>query len=198
MSVDSQPENNQDQTSQIDLEREEVRRERLQNRLEPEVREFRDSRQTLQLATINPEGIPNATYAPFAFDSQAYYILVSDIAAHGRNLKTNRNVSIMMVQDESEAKQVYARKRLTFDTTAELVEKQSPVWHSGIAALQARFGEIIDNLRQLGDFNLYRLIPESGRYVKGFGQAFEISGNDLLDFVHLTEGHVQAEKERMA
>ncbi|KII79825.1 HugZ protein [Vibrio renipiscarius] len=182
----------------MDLEREEVRRERLQNRLEPEVREFRDSRQTLQLATINPEGIPNATYAPFAFDSQAYYILVSDIAAHGRNLKTNRNVSIMMVQDESEAKQVYARKRLTFDTTAELVEKQSPVWHSGIAALQARFGEIIDNLSQLGDFNLYRLIPESGRYVKGFGQAFEISGNDLLDFVHLTEGHVQAEKERMA
>lgn len=198
MSVESQPENNQDQTSQIDLEREEVRRERLQNRLEPEVREFRDSRQTLQLATINAEGIPNATYAPFAFDSQAYYILVSDIAAHGRNLKTNRNVSIMMVQDESEAKQVYARKRLTFDTTAQLVEKQSPVWHSGIAALQARFGEIIDNLSQLGDFNLYRLIPESGRYVKGFGQAFEISGNDLLDFVHLTEGHVQAEKERMA
>lgn len=193
MNVKSQPESNQDQASQ----REEVRRERLQNRLEPEVQEFRDSRQTLQLATISPEGVPNATYAPFAFDSQAYYILVSDIASHGRNLKTNRNVSIMMVQDESEAKQMYARKRLTFDTKAELVEKQSTDWHSGIAALKARFGEIIDNLSQLGDFNLYRLTPESGRYVKGFGQAFEISGNDLLDFVHLTEGHVKTEKERM-
>lgn len=192
MSLNSQPEKQLDQTSQ----REEVRRERLQNRLEPEVREFRDSRKTLQLATISPEGIPNATYAPFAFDSQAYYILVSDIASHGRNLKTNRNVSIMMVEDESEAKQVYARKRLTFDTHAELVEKHTQAWERGVAALQARFGEIIDNLSQLGDFNLYRLIPESGRYVKGFGQAFEISGNDLLDFVHLTEGHVQAEKER--
>ncbi|RJX69997.1 heme utilization protein HutZ [Vibrio sinensis] len=192
MSLNSQPENQPDQTTQ----REEVRRERLQNRLEPEVREFRDSRKTLQLATISPEGAPNATYAPFAFDSHAYYILVSDIASHGRNLKTNRNVSIMMVEDESEAKQVYARKRLTFDTNAELVEKQSQAWHSGIAALQARFGEIIENLSQLGDFNLYRLTPESGRYVKGFGQAFEISGNDLLDFVHLTEGHVQAEKAR--
>jgi heme utilization protein HutZ len=189
VSIESQPQEN--------VQREEVRRERLQGRLEPEVREFRDSRKTLQLATINAAGIPNATYAPFAFDSKAYYILVSDIAAHGQNLKTNRNVSILMIEDESECKNIYARKRLTFDTRAELVERQTEDWVQGVAALKARFGEIIDNLSQLGDFNLYRLVPESGRYVKGFGQAFVISGNDMLDFVHLTEGHVKAEKERM-
>ncbi|WP_367988540.1 heme utilization protein HutZ [Vibrio sp. NTOU-M3] len=178
-------------------EREEIRRERLQNRLEPEIQAFRDSRQTLQLATISADGTPNATYAPFAFDSQAYYILVSDLAAHGKNLKTNRNVSILMIEDESECKQVYARKRLTFDTHAELVNKEDHAWSRGVASLKARFGDIVDNLSQLGDFNLYRLVPESGRYVKGFGQAFEVSGNDLLDFVHLTEGHVKAEKARL-
>lgn len=188
MKLDSQP-------TEIEPTRDEVRRERLQNRLEPEVQEFRDSRQTLQLATIGENGIPNATYAPFAFDRQGYYILVSDIAAHGKNLKTNRNVSILLVEDESEAKQIYARKRLTFDTQAELVEKHSEQWQQGVGALKQRFGEIIDNLSQLGDFNLYRLNPKSGRYVKGFGQAFEISGNDLLDFVHLTEGHVKGEKQ---
>ncbi len=189
MNIEGQPKNNAQQ--------EEIRRERLQSRLEPEVREFRDSRQTLQLATISADGIPNATYAPFAFDSKAYYILVSDLAAHGQNLKKNRNVSILMIEDESECKNIYARKRLTFDTRAELVEKQTEGWTQGVKALKARFGEIIDNLSQLGDFNLYRLVPESGRYVKGFGQAFVISGTDMLDFVHLTEGHVKAEKERM-
>lgn len=192
MSLESQSENIEQPT------RTDIRRERLQNRLEPEVQAFRDSRKTLQLATISAEGIPNATYAPFAFDSQAYYILVSDIAAHGRNLKTNRNVSILMIEDESECKQIYARKRLTFDTRAELVERNTEAWQQGVNALQTRFGDIIENLSQLGDFNLYRLVPESGRYVKGFGQAFEISGNDLLDFVHLTEGHVQKEKEQMS
>lgn len=192
MSLESQSENTEQQT------RSDIRRERLQNRLEPEVQAFRDSRKTLQLATISAEGIPNATYAPFAFDSQAYYILVSDIAAHGRNLKINRNVSILMIEDESECKQIYARKRLTFDTRAELVERNTEAWQQGVNALQTRFGDIIENLSQLGDFNLYRLVPESGRYVKGFGQAFEISGNDLLDFVHLTEGHVQKEKEQMS
>ncbi|UUM31367.1 heme utilization protein HutZ [Vibrio japonicus] len=185
MSTESQLTNSEQQ------ERQEIRRERLQNRLEPEVQAFRDSRKTLQLATISEQGIPNATYAPFAFDSHAYYILVSDIAAHGRNLKTNRNVSILMIEDESECKQIYARKRLTFDTRAELVERNTDSWQQGVSALHARFGDIIENLSQLGDFNLYRLVPDSGRYVKGFGQAFEISGNDLLDFVHLTEGHIQ-------
>lgn len=192
MSLESQSEKTEQPT------RTDIRRERLQNRLEPEVQAFRDSRKTLQLATISAEGIPNATYAPFAFDSQAYYILVSDIAAHGRNLKINRNVSILMIEDESECKQIYARKRLTFDTRAELVERNTEAWQQGVNALQTRFGDIIENLSQLGDFNLYRLVPESGRYVKGFGQAFEISGNDLLDFVHLTEGHVQKEKEQMS
>jgi len=175
---------------------EEIRRERLQSRLEAEVREFRDSRKTLQLATTNNDGVPNSSYAPFAFDNKAYYILVSDLAAHGQNLKANRSVSILMIEDESECKNLYARKRLTFDTRAELVERQTEAWEQGISALKARFGEIIDNLSQLGDFNLYRLVPESGRYVKGFGQAFIISGADLLDFVHLTEGHIKADKTR--
>ncbi len=187
MNTESQPQDN--------AQREDIRRERLQGRLEPEVREFRDSRKTLQLATINSAGIPNATYAPFAFDNKAYYILVSDIAAHGQNLKTNRNVSILMIEDENECKNIYARKRLTFDTRAVLVEKQTQDWSQGVAALKARFDDIIDNLSQLKDFNLYRLVPESGRYVKGFGQAYVISGDDMLDFIHLTEGHVRADKD---
>jgi len=175
----------------------EARNQRLKSRLEPEVQEFRDSRLTLQLATISAEGLPNATYAPFAFDNKAYYILVSDLVAHGQNLKTNRNVSILMIEDESDCKNIYARKRLTFDTRAELVNRQTEDWTQGVSALKARFGDIIDNLSQLGDFNLYRLVPESGRYVKGFGQAFTISGADLLEFVHLTEGHIKADKTRI-
>ncbi|MGL5553786.1 MAG: heme utilization protein HutZ, partial [Aeromonas veronii] len=28
-----------------------------------------------------------------------------------------------------------------------------------------------------------------GLFVKGFGQAFAVSGDELVDFVHLVEGH---------
>lgn len=171
--------------------------ERLQNRLGPEIQEFRDARNTLQLGTVDKDGKPHTSYAPFAFSEQGYYILVSDLATHGQNLKMSKAVSIMMIEDESEARSIFARRRLSFDTNAELIERESEQWKQGIDVMQTRLGEMIDNLSQLGDFRLYRLNPVIGRYVKGFGQAFDVTGEDMLSIVHLNEGHVQKMKENM-
>ena len=171
--------------------------ERLQNRLGPEIQEFRDARNTLQLGTVDKDGKPHTSYAPFAFSEQGYYILVSDLATHGQNLKMSKAVSIMMIEDESEARSIFARRRLSFDTNAELIERESEQWKQGIDVMQTRLGEMIDNLSQLGDFRLYRLNPVNGRYVKGFGQAFDVTGEDMLSIVHLNEGHVQKMKENM-
>ncbi|MBE1273389.1 MULTISPECIES: heme utilization protein HutZ [Enterovibrio] len=171
--------------------------ERLQNRLGPEIQEFRDARKTLQLGTVDKDGKPHTSYAPFAFSEQGYYILVSDLATHGQNLKHSKAVSIMMIEDENEARSIFARRRLSFDTNAELIERESALWQQGIDVMQTRLGEMIDNLSQLGDFRLYRLNPVIGRYVKGFGQAFDVTGEDLLSIVHLNEGHVQKMKEGM-
>ena len=165
--------------------------ERLQNRLGPEIQEFRDARKTLQLGTVDKDGKPHTSYAPFAFSEQGYYILVSDLAQHGRNLKACKAVSIMMIEDESEARTIFARRRLSFDTQAELVDRDSEHWKTAIDVMETRLGEMIGNLSQLGDFHLYRLNPVIGRYVKGFGQAFDVTGEDLLFVVHLDEGHVQ-------
>lgn len=166
------------------------KQQRIQNRIGPEIQAFRDQCQTLQLATLN-NGIPHVSYAPFAHTEQGYYILVSDIAQHGQNLKTAKSVSIMMIEDEASAKVIYARRRLSFDTTATLIDKTSATGQQALVALTERFGEIIDNLSQLGDFNLYQLTPEQGRYVKGFGKAFNVSGDDLLSLIHLNEGHLR-------
>ena len=87
--------------------------ERLQNRLGPEIQEFRDARKTLQLGTVDKDGKPHTSYAPFAFSEQGYYILVSDLATHGQNLKHSKAVSIMMIEDENEARSIFARRRLS-------------------------------------------------------------------------------------
>ena len=44
-----------------------------------------------------------------------------------------------------------------------------------------RFGEMAENLSALADFNMYRLIPSRGLFVKGFGQAFELTGSELTE-----------------
>ncbi len=173
-----------------------VKEQRIQDRLGPEIQAFRDTRKTLQLGTLDRAGKPHTSYAPFAFAEQGYYILVSNLAQHGQNLKHNTAVSIMMIEDESQAKTIFARKRLSFDTNAEHLARDTDEWARGIDILHARLGEMVLELSQLKDFNLYRLNPISGRYVKGFGKAFNVSGEDLLTILHLDEGHVKQLKEQ--
>lgn len=172
-----------------------VKQERLQGRLGPEIKEFRQERRTLQLATVDEEGRPNVSYAPFVQNQEGYFVLISDIARHARNLKANPQVSLMMIEDEEGSKQLYARKRLTFGAQASVVERETDLWTQVIGQMQERFGEIIDGLSQLQDFSLFNLKAENGLFVKGFGQAYQVSGDDLVDFVHLQEGHKKVSNE---
>lgn len=119
-----------------------VKQERLQGRLEPEIKEFRQERKTLQLATVDAQGRPNVSYAPFVQNQEGYFVLISQIARHARNLEVNPQVSIMMIEDESEAKQLFARKRLTFDAVASIVSRDSELWCQVVAQMGNRFGEI--------------------------------------------------------
>ncbi|MCW8335391.1 heme utilization protein HutZ [Vibrio sp. SCSIO 43135] len=166
-----------------------VKQERLQGRLGPEIKEFRQERKTIQLATVDAEGRPNVSYAPFVQNQEGYFVLISQIARHARNLEVNPQVSLMMIEDEDSSKQLFARKRLTFDAVATVVERNTELWQQVVAQMEGRFGEIIQGLSQLEDFVLFNLKADSGLFVKGFGQAYQVSGDDLVDFVHLQEGH---------
>jgi hypothetical protein len=59
------------------------------------------------------------------------------------------------------------------------LDYQSEPWLQGISALTERFGERIEFLSQMGDFKLFRLQPNGGRFVKGFGKAFQLEGGSL-------------------
>ncbi|MEJ8677402.1 heme utilization protein HutZ [Plesiomonas shigelloides] len=165
------------------------RQERLQNRLQPEIAEFRNECRTVVLATVDADGMPNVSYAPFVQLADGYYVLISEIARHARNLQQVPRTSLMMIEDESQSRQLFARKRLTFDARVEKVARDTASWQEAVAALEARHGDIVANLSQMADFILFRMVPEQGLYVKGFGQAFQVSSDDLVDVVHLQEGH---------
>ncbi|MCL1126764.1 heme utilization protein HutZ [Shewanella surugensis] len=165
------------------------KQQRLNDKLLPEIEEFKQQCKTLQLATQDNDHLPNASYAPFALADDGFYILVSELARHGVNLKSMPAVSAMMVEDEAQAKTIFARRRLTFDTKAQLIEKDTPCFTKAVSALSERFGEMIDNLAGLKDFNLFKLTPHKGLYVKGFGQAFNLTGAELLSLEWKQDGH---------
>ncbi|AKD37819.1 hypothetical protein I926_02445 [Pasteurella multocida subsp. multocida OH4807] len=167
------------------------RQEVLQNRLGPEIQELKAQCKTIMLATVGSDGNPNVSYAPFAISNGEYQVFISTIARHARNLQDVPKVSLMLIEDESKSRQIFARRRLSFDATARVVERETDEWKEGIAALKARQGNLIDELSRMKDFHLFSFKPTQGLFVKGFGQAFQVSNDDLVSFVHLDEGHLE-------
>ena len=83
--------------------------------------------ESLMLGTIDSEQNPNVSYTPFVIDEDKnIYVFVSGMSAHTQNLHTNGKASVMFVEDERDSKQIFARRRLTYDCTASLVEKNNP------------------------------------------------------------------------
>lgn len=136
--------------------------------------------QSLQLATLTAEGNPAISYAPFLQDSQGnFYIFISQLASHTHDLLTQRKAAVMLIADEHDTRQIFARTRVSYDCEAFAIQRTAPEHAALLDAMQARFGEVVGVLRGLGDFMLFKLKPISGRFVLGFGQAFILTGNNL-------------------
>lgn len=142
--------------------------------------------QTLQIATLDVAGEPAISYAPFVQDvSGSFYIFVSGLASHTQEILSHPQVSVLLVEDETVARQIFARTRATYRCVAEVVARDDAIFPPMLDALEARFGNVVGLLRGLGDFVLFRLKPVSGRFVMGFGQAFVLAGEGLRELQHI-------------
>ena len=83
--------------------------ERFTRKINLEVVDFIHSRRSLQLASIRDDGAPFASYAPFAIGDECLYVLISEIAVHARNLLANPLASVLIVEDEDSAEELFAR-----------------------------------------------------------------------------------------
>ena len=148
-------------------------------------RVFRDSFQSVQLATADEHGKPEASYAPCIHDSKHIYVFVSELSRHTTNLIHNPQVSLLFIEPENGARQAFARRRLSYFAKVEEVARDSEHFAQLLDNFQQQFGSIIDVLRGLKDFHLLKLVPQSGTYVVGFGKAFELAGDDLDELQHI-------------
>jgi len=136
--------------------------------------------QTLLLATVSIEGDADISYAPYIRDEENFYIFVSELAKHTKNLLDHPQASMLFIQAETEADNLFARQRLTFDCRAQEVAKSDSRYERILNAMSERFGETIGVLRTLPDFRLFALTPKSGKFVAGFGKAFPVDAKGTL------------------
>ncbi|MDE0770383.1 MAG: pyridoxamine 5'-phosphate oxidase family protein [Opitutaceae bacterium] len=138
------------------------------------------------LGSVSSKGNPLCSYAPVYVDEERRcHVYISSMAKHTSQIRRSGKASVMLIEDESVAENLFARKRLTVDCEAMVLERDSDAWLEGIAAMEERHGETMQSLKTYVDFDLFQLKPIEGRLVLGFGKSYRVFGPALqkIDYV---------------
>ncbi len=134
-----------------------------------------DRQQSLLMSCVDEEGQPELSYAPFAPDGEmALSIFVSELASHTTHLRRRGQVCVMLIQPEAEARNPFARERLILQCRAIEMAPDHLDYETKLTQLERRVGETVALLRSLPDFHLFVLQPTRGRYIAGFGRAYDL------------------------
>jgi len=137
------------------------------------------------LATLSPGNTPSASYAPLVWVDSHCYLFLSGLASHTRNLKHCADISLMITEAETGANKVFERRRISLQGSALVIARQTPEFERVLAQFHDRFGKVMTVIEPLPDFQLFRINLREGRFVKGFGQAYELSGEGLDDLIRI-------------
>ncbi|MBJ7551266.1 HugZ family protein [Marinomonas ostreistagni] len=157
-----------------------MKNQRLASELATEIQAFLDQQGSLMLAVVDAQGVPIASYAPYVVLEEEFYILVSRLAQHTQALEHGLHASVLIIEDEASSDTVYARKRLQYEVSVNMIQRESATWSLVGDLLVKRHGEVASQLLSLGDFLMFKLRPLQGRFVKGFGRAYELAANTLV------------------
>lgn len=146
---------------------------------------FFNSRKSLILSTLDAKGSLETSVAPFVYKDDKLYIFVSELAKHTQNLlgliernesskdlNTPGLLSAILLADEIQTEQLFARERMTLQLSVAEVLSSDKGYSDLLNEFAEKFGEVISVLRGLSDFHLFEFTIQKGGYVKGFGQAF--------------------------
>ncbi|MCC6208266.1 MAG: pyridoxamine 5'-phosphate oxidase family protein [Gammaproteobacteria bacterium] len=147
-----------------------------------EAARFRAGFRSVMLATVDADGTPEASYAPYVTGANGcFYIFVSGLARHTRNLARSGKAAALFLQEEGAAANPFVRVRLSYSCAAVAVAPDTREWAEAMEHFEREFGNIVPVLRSLPDFRLFRLAPDPGRYVRGFGRAYDLKdGSPVL------------------
>ncbi len=145
------------------------------------------------LATIDREsGHPYASLVAVATDpAGSPLLLLSDLAEHTRNLARDKRASLLF-DGTAGGPDALTGPRVTLIgtldvTTSEIARRRYLARHTAAT-------DYID----FGDFNLWRLVPDRGHIVAGFGRIARIPADGLQTPVDDAEALVAAESEIVA
>lgn len=151
------------------------------SKIEESLIKFIDDKKSVIISSYDGDRCVSS-YAPFVRKDNKIFITISKVAPHFRSLSKSKNVSLMFLQDEKDAFSIFARIRATFDATPtfhddeniknEIFDKFASLYQDDAA---------ISFIRNMSDFCIVEFeLSNRGRYVKGFGAAYDLEGLKIL------------------
>jgi len=146
---------------------------------------LRDRVNSAQLATLGCDATPEASYAPCVWRDGHCFVFLSELASHTQNIKLDPSISLLLIEAEAAAGNAFARKRISLFGSAEIVARTDDTYKTVINDFYHSFGDVMKLIEPLADFHLFRIIVQRGRFIRGFGQAYELTGDRLEQLIHI-------------
>jgi putative heme iron utilization protein len=131
------------------------------------------------LGTVH-EGEPNLAMVAYSFaeDFSTFYIHVSRLGKHTTDMENDPRVSLLITETDDHRADPQTLARVSIRGIAEILARSD----SGYAQVKKNYLERFPEAEQLfslGDFNFWKITPKGGRFVAGFGRAFNLVAEAL-------------------
>ena len=147
--------------------------------------ELRAAANSAQLATLNQDRQPEASHAPVVCFDGHWYFFLSELASHTLNLMRNPALGLILVDHRDANANPFALRRISLVGSVQPIARDQAAYGSVLAVFRDRFGEVMDLIEPLPDFHLFRFVAEQGRFIRGFGQAYDLAGENLDRLQHV-------------
>lgn len=151
---------------------------------------FITNRQTIILSMLDDDGHPFTSCAPFVEKDGKLYIYISEVADHFRFLENNDYVDALLIADEDATKNNFATERARWQCKATNIGNDD---EDIFSLFYESHGKSMIGMLQGLDFSLFELTPLQGRYVIGFGMAFDVDDYAGNAFTHVVIDKKQKE-----
>ena len=126
------------------------------------------------LGTLH-DGEPNLAMVAYAFaqDFSAFHIHVSKLGKHTTDMENDPRVSLLITETDDGRPDPQTLARVSIRGTVEILPRTNAGYAQVKKTYLVRFPEA-EQLFSLGDFNPWKITPKGGRFVAGFGRAFNL------------------------
>ena len=143
-----------------------------------EMQQFIQNFSSVQIATADKHNQPEASYAPTLFANGGFYLYLSHLAKHSRNLQQNPLASLLFIESEDKSVDIFERQRASFSCEVTIISRDSQQWQTVLELMQQQHGATVEMIRPLTDFTLYFCQPQHINFVKGFAQAYRFNAQE--------------------